>query len=68
MRELRGTFERESGTEMGGFISLQEPTKGMLSEAASAGMYPYQGKDYPRLQVRTAQDLPTDLLAVAKRL
>jgi len=57
MRELRGTFERESGTEMGGFISLQEPTKGMLSEAASAGMYPYQGKDYPRLQVRTAQDL-----------
>jgi hypothetical protein len=57
MRELRGTFERESGTEMGGFICLQEPTKGMFIEAANAGMFTYQGKNYPRLQIRTAQDL-----------
>lgn len=57
MRELRGTMERETGTEMGGFICLQEPTKGMLLEAANAGMYEYLGKEYQRLQIRTAQDL-----------
>jgi len=29
----------------------------MISEAASAGMYNYQGKDYPRLQIRTIEEL-----------
>lgn len=57
VRELRGVLERESDSEMAGFICLQKPTKGMLTEAASAGIYTYQGKDYHRLQIRTVQDL-----------
>jgi DNA modification methylase len=57
VRELRGTLERETDTEMGGFICLQPPTKGMLAEAAKAGTYNYLGRDYHRLQIRTAQDL-----------
>jgi DNA modification methylase len=57
MRELRGTVEREDDTELGGFICLQPPTKGMEAEAARAGMYTYQGKDYERLQIRTVEDL-----------
>lgn len=57
VRELRGVLEREDGTEMAGFISIQEPTKGMIQEAAAAGMYEYLGKDYPRVQLRTAADL-----------
>jgi DNA modification methylase len=57
VRELRGVLEREPDTEMGGFICLQTPTKGMLSEAASAGTYNYRGTEYQRLQIRTIQDL-----------
>jgi len=57
VRELRGVLEREPNSEMAGFICLQEPTKGMISEAASAGTYTYLGKEYHRLQIRTIQDL-----------
>lgn len=57
VRELRGVLERESDTTMAGFICLAEPTKGMLAEAAQAGMYEYQGTGYERLQIRTVQDL-----------
>jgi DNA modification methylase len=58
MRELRGTFEREqSDTKMGGLICLQQPTKGMREEAASAGIYTVLGKDYDKLQIRTIQEL-----------
>lgn len=57
MRELHGVLERESDTKIGGMICLQPPTKGMLTEAASAGMYNYFGTDYPRLQIRTVEQL-----------
>lgn len=57
VRELHGVLEREPDSEMAGFICLQEPTKGMLSEAATAGLYHYQGRDYHRLQIRTVQEL-----------
>lgn len=56
VRELRGVLERE-GTEMAGFICLQEPTKGMDKEAAQAGIYTYLGKNYDRLQIRTVKQL-----------
>jgi DNA modification methylase len=56
IRELRGVLERDS-TEMAGFICLGKPTKGMLEEAAKAGMYTYSGVRYPRLQIRTVRDL-----------
>jgi site-specific DNA-methyltransferase (adenine-specific) len=58
MRELHGTVQREEdGTEMGGLICLQQPTKGMREEAASAGVYTYLGKGYNKLQIRTIQEL-----------
>lgn len=57
VRELRGTLAREVDTDMGGFICMQTPTRGMLQEAAEAGMFDYRGKQYPRLQIRTVVDL-----------
>lgn len=56
VRELRGTLERD-GTEMAGFLCLDEPTKGMISEAAKAGMFSYDGATYPRMQIRTVAEL-----------
>ena len=57
VRELRGVLERESNSQLAGFICLHGSTKGMRDEAAEAGMYNYLGKDYPRLQIRTIDDL-----------
>lgn len=57
VRELRGVVERERDAEMAGFICLRQPTKGMRQEAAEAGMYTYQDKGYPRLQIRTVAEL-----------
>jgi DNA modification methylase len=43
IRDLRGTIERERA-EIGLFLTLREPTKPMIEEAAEAGMYaPAQG-------------------------
>jgi len=54
IRDLVGAIDRERAA-MGVFITLQEPTKEMLKEAFSAGMYhsPNWNRDYPRLQILT---------------
>jgi DNA modification methylase len=57
IRELRGTMERENNAELGGFICLEKPTKGMWRDVAEAGVYTYMGKPYDRLQIRTIGDL-----------
>lgn len=58
VRDLRGVIEREKA-EIGMLISLEEPTKQMRTEAASAGFYAIPGLDkrYPRLQILTIADL-----------
>jgi DNA modification methylase len=57
IRDLRGVLEREKDTELAGFISLHEPTKAMKQEADAAGVYEYQGTNYPRIQLLTVQEL-----------
>ena len=56
--QLRGTIERE-GAAIGVFITLEEPSRPMLIEAASAGYYrsPGWGRDYPRIQILTIAEL-----------
>ena len=56
IRDLRGVIERE-GVAMGGFLSLNEPTKAMRAEAADAGMYIYGDVQYPRLQLLSVRDI-----------
>ena len=58
VRDLRGVVEREEAA-MGVLISLQEPTRAMRQEVASAGFYHSPGwdRDYPRLQLLTVADL-----------
>ena len=57
VRDLRGTMENETDAEMGGFICLEQPTKGMRDVESQAGMWNYLGKDYHHLQIRTVDDL-----------
>jgi site-specific DNA-methyltransferase (adenine-specific) len=58
VRDLKGVLEREKAA-IGALITLREPTKPMLTEAAAAGFY--ESKDfpgrYPRLQILTIAEL-----------
>lgn len=56
VRDLRGVIERENA-EIGVFLTLQEPTKSMHSEAAGAGFYESPWGKHPRLQIFTVADL-----------
>ncbi len=56
---LKGDREREKAP-IGILITLEEPTKPMLEEAATAGYYEpehYPGYQYPRIQILTIREL-----------
>ncbi|MBI4297177.1 MAG: restriction endonuclease [Chloroflexi bacterium] len=58
IRDLKGVLEREKAA-LGLFISLEDPTRDMRTEAASAGFFhsDLMDRDYPRLQIRTIGEL-----------
>lgn len=58
VRDLAGVMEREKA-QIGMLISLNNPTRPMITEAASAGFYKSPGwnKDYPRIQLITIEEL-----------
>lgn len=58
MRDLRGVLDREKAP-IGVLITMQEPTRPMRQEAATAGFYksPWSQEDYPRLQILTIAEL-----------
>ena len=58
IRDLVGTVEREDAA-LGLFITLENPTRAMMSEAVSAGFYRSElwQRDYPKIQIRTIEDL-----------
>lgn len=58
VRDLKGVLEREKAA-IGALITLREPTRPMLTEAAAAGFYEpkeFPGR-YPRLQILTVAEL-----------
>ena len=59
IRDLKGVLEREKA-HIGVYITLEEPTKPMNEEAASAGFYEpehWPGNYYPKIQILTIQEL-----------
>ena len=58
IRDLVGTIDREAAA-IGVFLTLEEPTREMKTEAAAAGFYhsPGWNQDYPRVQILTIKDL-----------
>lgn len=53
IRDLVGTVQRVEAP-MGLFLCLTEPTRGMIQEAQSAGLYEhYSGNSYPKIQILT---------------
>ena len=58
IRDLKGVLEREKAA-LGLFITLQEPTRDMRTEAVSGGFFhsTIWKKDYPKIQIRTVAEL-----------
>lgn len=56
VRDLKGTMEREKAA-LGLFLTLNEPTREMKKEAASAGLYETSGMKVPKLQILTAAQI-----------
>lgn len=56
VRDLRGVIEREKAT-IGVLLTVEEPTKAMRTEAASAGFYTSPWGTHPRLQIVTVGEL-----------
>jgi site-specific DNA-methyltransferase (adenine-specific) len=58
VRDLRGVVEREKAA-LGVFITLEEPTADMVTEAVSAGFFESKlwQKSYARIQVLTIEEL-----------
>jgi SAM-dependent methyltransferase len=58
IRDLKGTVERDKAA-LGLFITLDNPTPPMVTEAVSAGFYHSEvwQKDYPKIQIRTVAEL-----------
>ena len=55
IRDLKGVLEREKAG-IGVFLTLTEPTKPMVTEAASAGLHEEPGfAPVPRLQIVTIE-------------
>ena len=57
VRDLRGTMADDADAELGGFLSLQEPSKAMREAAALAGQYEYGGVQYDRIQFLTVAEV-----------
>lgn len=56
LRDLRGVVEREKAA-IGVFITLEDATKPMRTEAASAAFYKSPWGNHPRLQILTVAEL-----------
>jgi restriction endonuclease Mrr len=58
IRDLVGTVQRENAA-MGVFITLEPPSRDMMTEAITAGSYhsPGWNMDYPKIQILTIADL-----------
>jgi len=62
VRDLNGVLGREKAT-IGVFITLEDPTRPMLEEAATAGFYEpehFPNLRFPRLQIVTVKELLLD--------
>jgi hypothetical protein len=56
VRDLRGVIDREKA-EIGVLITLEDATRPMLTEAASADIYKSPWGSHPRLQILTVAEL-----------
>jgi DNA modification methylase len=60
VRELQGAVARER-VPMGVLITLNQPSKQMIRDAASSGFYTCASGTYPKIQIVTVKDILSDV-------
>jgi DNA modification methylase len=56
VKDLIVTVDQE-GAKMGVFLTLEPPTKGMVTQAAAAGFYKTEYGQFPKIQIVTVEEL-----------
>ena len=56
VKDLIVTVDQE-GAKMGIFLTLETPTKGMITQAAAAGIYKTEYSQFPKIQIITVERL-----------
>jgi hypothetical protein len=56
VKDLIVTVDQE-GAKMGVFLTLELPTKGMVTQAASAGFFKTDYGQFPKIQIVTVEEL-----------
>jgi site-specific DNA-methyltransferase (adenine-specific) len=56
VKDLIFTVDQE-GAKMGVFLTLEPPTKGMVTQAAAAGFYKTEYGQFPKIQIVTVEEL-----------
>jgi adenine specific DNA methylase Mod len=57
IRDLAGVLSSDPSAQLAGFISNEEPTKGMKAAAAKPGMWEHRGEEYERIQMLTVEEI-----------
>jgi site-specific DNA-methyltransferase (adenine-specific) len=63
IRDLKGTLKSQNA-DLGIFITFKKATPGMIKEATQEGYFKFAGKDIPRIQFLTVEDLFKDPIPV----
>ena len=63
VRELKGTVKSQNA-DFGILITFSKPTRGMIEEAIKEGYFRFMGKEIPRIQFLTVEDLFKEVIPV----
>jgi len=63
IRDLKGTMKSQNA-DFGIFISFKKPTQGMIEESTKEGLLGFMGKEIPKIQFLTVEDLFKDPIPI----
>ena len=63
VRDLKGTLKSQDA-DFGILVTLKKPTQGMINEATKEGYFNFMGRQLPRIQLLTAEDLFRDPIPI----
>jgi len=63
VKELKGTLKSQNA-DFGIFITFSKPTRRMIEEATTEGYFRFMGKEIPKIQFLTVEDLFKQVIPV----
>ena len=63
VRDLKGTLKSQNA-DFGILITFSKPTRGMIEEAVKEGQFKFMGKEIPKIQFLTIEDLFKEVIPI----